>query len=122
MRRIMAVAGLLVTMGVAAAAQGGGGMGGPGGMQRMQEMMFKGIELTADQKPRIEAIQKKQMEDMQAIDRDAPDRREKMTALRAKAADAIKAVLTPDQQKVFDANREDMQKMMQNRPPRPPAD
>ena len=119
MRRMMAVAGLLVTMGGAAAAQGG--MGGGGGMQRMQEMMFKGIELTADQKTKVEAIQKQQQADMQGIDRQAPDGREKMTALRNKTNDAIKAVLTPDQQKVFDANREEMQKMMQNRPPRPPA-
>jgi len=106
MRRMMAVTGLLVTMGGAAAAQGGPmGSGGAGGMQRMQEMMFKGIELTTDQKARIEAIQKQQMTDLQAIDRQAPDGREKMTAVRSKANDAIKAVLTPDQQKVFDANR-----------------
>lgn len=119
MRRMMAVAGLLVTMGGAAAAQGGG-MGG-GGAQRMQEMLFKGIELTADQKTKIEAVQKQQLEELQGIDREAPDRREKMTAVRAKANDAIKAVLTPDQQKLFDANREEMQKMMPARPPRPPA-
>jgi Spy/CpxP family protein refolding chaperone len=120
---MMAVAGLLVTMGGAAAAQGGGmgGMGGGGGMQRMQEMLFKGIELTADQKTRIEAIQKQQATDMQGIDRTAPEGREKMAAVRAKATDAMKAILTPDQQKVFDTNREEMQKMMQNRPPRPPA-
>ena len=56
---------------------------------------------------------------MQGIDRQAPDGREKMTAVRNKSTDAIKAVLTPDQQKVFEANREEMQKMMQNRQ-RPP--
>ncbi len=120
-RRMMAAAGLLVTMAAVAAAQGGppptGGMGG--GMQQMQEMLFKGIDLQADQKNKIDAIQKQQMTDIQAIDRQAVGGREKIAEIRNKGTDAIRALLTPDQQKTFDANRDEMRKTMQARP-RPP--
>lgn len=128
MRRMIAVAGMLVVMAGISGAQGGpptggmeGGRGGRGGMQRMEEMMFKGITLTADQKSKIDAVQAQQRKDMQAIDRKAPDSREKMGGIRDKSMAAIKAVLTPEQQKAYDANRDEMQKNMQKRQ-RPPAE
>lgn len=108
-------------------AQGGMGMG-RGGM--MGQMLLKDITLTADQQTKVDAIQAKYREQMQAAraemqggDRDAA--RAKMRDLMSKESDEIKAVLTDDQKKQFDANVKDMearrQQMMQQgggaRPP-----
>ncbi len=132
-RRMIAVAGMLVAMAGASGAQAAGGTAGGGdrmgavggrggmrGMQRQEEMMFKGIALTADQKARIDAIRKQQKADRQGIDRQSTDGRAKMLEARNKSMAAIKAVLTPEQLKAYDANREEMQKTMQKRR-RPPA-
>ncbi len=107
----------------------GGGMG-MGRGQGMGQMLLKGITLSADQQTKVDSIQAKYREQMQSVrsemqsgDRDAA--RAKMRELMTKQSDEIKAVLTDDQKKQFDANVQEMearrQQMMQNgggaRPP-----
>lgn len=108
-------------------AQGGMGMGRGMGMA---QMLMKDITLTADQQTKFDAIQAKYREQMQAAraemqggDRDAA--RAKMRELMSKQSEEIKAILTDDQKKQFDANQKEMearrQQMMQGgggqRPP-----
>jgi len=84
---------------------GGGGPGGGGGhrmnpeqqVQRLDEM----VTLTAEQRTKITEIFKKQGEAVQAIPQE--ERREKGQALRKATHDEIRALLTPEQQKKFDA-------------------
>ena len=90
----------------APAQQGGPGGGGRGGFNRT----LNGIELTDAQKAKVAEIQAKYQPEMQAI-RDAMqgggDRAEgftKMQALNDKRNPEIRAVLTADQQVIFDKN------------------
>src|SRR4051812_28947803 len=82
------------------------GGGGGGQRQRMtpEQMVTRldeAVTLTAEQKTKVAEIYKKQTEAMAAIPQE--ERREKGAELR-KATDAqIRALLTPDQQKKFDA-------------------
>lgn len=96
----------------AASAQGGGG-GGRGG--RGMQMLMQNITLTAEQQAKVDSVRQKYMTDRQALmpaeggmaamDSTA---RGKMQALTQKQYDDIRAVLTADQQKVFDENRKNM--------------
>ncbi len=98
-------------------AQGGGG--GMGGGQRMsaeerKAKMFEGITLTADQKTKIDTVMaqtaKKQAELRASMTPDG-DRQAMMTKnreMQAEQTKAIKAVLTADQNTVFDKNMEGM--------------
>ena len=90
----------------APAQQGGPGGGGRGGFNRT----MNGIELTEAQKAKVAEIQAKYQPEMQAI-RDAmqgggdrADGMAKMQALNEKRNPEIRAVLTPDQQVIFDKN------------------
>ncbi len=118
--RILALA---LTLGVASVAQaqgggGGGGMGGGRGGMSMEERkakMFEGITLTADQKTKIDTIMAqtaKKQQDMRAQMQGGGDRQAMMESMRSLQADqtkAIKAVLTAEQQPIFDKNMEAMQ-------------
>ena len=92
----------------------GGGMGG---------MLLKDITLTDAQKDQIKAIREKympqQMELRKAVQATgtSPDEatRAKMNDLQEKQAAEIRAVLTADQQKVFDANLKEMRDRMEAR-------
>ena len=119
----------LVLMATTASAQGGqGGMGqggqggmGQGGAQRMNEMLFKDITLTDAQKAQIDTIQTKGREEgramMQGGSMQDPSMREKMMEMRKKQNDAIRAILTADQQAIFDKNLAAMPQGGGRRPP-----
>ena len=122
----MAIAGV-VFMGVASVASAQGGPGGPrmdrGGMNRM---LFAGIELTDAQKDQIQKISEKYRAEREAL-RPAgaqnegppppPDdaTRAKMDAIRAKSNAEYRAVLTADQQVIFDKNLAEMKARMEER-------
>lgn len=78
--------------------------------RQMQAMMFEGITLTDAQTKSRDSIQTAYQGKMQAA------AREDRMALREEQQKAIRALLTADQQKVYDAN---LEKMRANRPQRP---
>ena len=115
------VAALCVGMTTIAAAQGtpqgqgegrrGGGMGG---------MLLQGITLTDAQKDQVKTIREKYLPQLlelrkatQATGAPADDAtRAKMTDLQSKQAAEIRAILTADQQTVFDKNLAEMKEHM----------
>lgn len=109
--RMLAAAALVLTASTAMAQGGpGGGQGGGQGMaQRQNEMLFKDITLSDAQKAKVDSIQAAGRAEMQAMMQGGgmqdPANREKMMATRAKQMDAVRAVLTAEQQAVFDKNR-----------------
>jgi Spy/CpxP family protein refolding chaperone len=112
---------LLVAMtALPAAAQGGQGRGGQM-QQRMREMLFEGITLTAVQQASVDSIQKAiQEERMEMRQNGGGDRDAMMAAMQAsqkKEMDAIRAVLTAEQMPTFDANVEKLQQMRRRRGP-----
>ena len=106
--RILAAAALVLVATTAAAQGGQGGGMGQGGAARMNEMLFKDITLTDAQKAKVDSIQTHAREATQAMMQGGgmqdPGMREKMTEMRAKTNADIRAVLTADQQPVFDKN------------------
>jgi Spy/CpxP family protein refolding chaperone len=94
--------------------RGGGGMGG---------MLLKDITLTDAQKDRIKTIREKYMPQQMELRKaaqatgTAPDEatRTKMMDLQTKQAADIRAVLTADQQAIFDKNMADMKARMETR-------
>jgi protein CpxP len=111
MKKLFAVAGLLVTMAGAASAQGGGGGGGRAQMtpeQRLERTMgqlFKDITLTDAVKAKAETIIKTAMEASAGVDRTAPEGMAKITEINKKRNDDLKALLTSDaDKKQFDTN------------------
>jgi Spy/CpxP family protein refolding chaperone len=112
----IAAAAMLVLVASTAQAQGGGQPGGQmgqgGGQGRMNEMLFKGIELTADQKTKIDSIQAAGRTAMQGMMQsggmqDSTTRAKMMDARKKQNLD-IRAVLTAEQQVVFDKNLAEM--------------
>jgi Spy/CpxP family protein refolding chaperone len=110
---------------------GRGGRGGPGGPGMMEHALFKNITLTDAQKARLAEVQKAERSSMTA---DSGARRAQFDAMRkarqsgdtatanrlmleqrtkmeqqfATHTAAVRAILTPDQQKQFDANVAEM--------------
>jgi Spy/CpxP family protein refolding chaperone len=85
-----------------------GGMGGEG-RQRMDAMLFNGITLTADQQAQVDSIRARHRADAQGLDpRNNPDDRQKMMQSMQTQMSEIRAVLTADQQAVFDQNVQQM--------------
>jgi Spy/CpxP family protein refolding chaperone len=82
------------------------------------EMLMQGITLTDAQKASVDSIAQSfraQMPPMQqGTPPDSATRAKRMEVMQKQTA-AVRTVLTPDQQKVFDKNVEDM-KSMGNRP------
>ena len=84
--------------------------GGPGGGRGGFNRSMNGIELTDAQKTKVAEIQAKYQPDLQAIRESMQgggDRAEaftKMQAIRDKMNPEIRAVLTADQQTIFDKN------------------
>ncbi len=108
--RIVAfVAALLVGGAAIASAQGAMQQGGQG-----RRTQLDGIELTDAQKSKLDEIQKKYQPEMMALReefRNGGDRAELMkkgVALRDKSSAEIRAILTPDQQVVFDKHTAEM--------------
>lgn len=98
--------------------QGGPGMRGGRGMA----MLFEGITLTDAQQTKVDSISAKYRAERQKMMPNGmgggpPDEsmRAKMTEMMNKQNAEIRAVLTPEQQKTFDANVEKRKQMMQQR-------
>jgi len=94
--------------------RGGGGMGG---------MLLKDITLTDSQKAQVKTIREKYLPQQMELRKAAqasggpPDEatRSKMMDLQEKQAAEIRAILTADQQKVFDGNLKEMRDRMEAR-------
>jgi|SRR5512138_1025099 Spy/CpxP family protein refolding chaperone len=111
--RVYALLAALVAFAAPAAyAQGGGG--GQGGGRQMERMM-QGITLTDAQKTKVDSIAQSFRAQMPAFTPGQPPdsaaRAKRMEVMQKQQA-AIRTVLTPDQQKVFDKNVEDMRANM----------
>jgi Spy/CpxP family protein refolding chaperone len=113
MKKLIAVAAMLVTMAGAASAQGGGGGGGGMGrggtpeqqIERNMTRLFAGITLNDAQKAKATDILKKAMEAMAGVDRQAPEGMAKMQEVNKKRNEDLKALLTSDDdKKKFDEN------------------
>lgn len=122
--RMLTAAALVLVASTASAQSGQGGMGQGGGQgmaQRQNEMLFKDITLTDAQKAQIDTIQTKAREEQRAMMQGGgmqdPSMREKMTEMRKKQMDAIRVVLTAEQQAIFDKNLAAMPAMGARRPP-----
>ncbi|HTX66081.1 MAG TPA: hypothetical protein VMD31_09935 [Opitutaceae bacterium] len=97
----------------------GGGMGGmgmrQGGPNRRMQALLNGITLTAQQQSRVDSIEAKYQPQRRALfSRGMPPdsaTRAQMATLQTQENGEIRAVLTPDQQKVFDKNLADMPPM-----------
>jgi len=92
---------------------GGPGMRGQAGFDRLAEQ----LNLTDDQKPKVQSIMKAQMEKIRDLRQDTSltpeDHKAKMKAIRENTVTQMKAVLTADQFQKWQA----MQSQMRNRPP-----
>ena len=114
-RIVALVAALLVGAATIASAQGAAQQGGQG----RRNMQLDGIELTDAQKSKLDEIQKKYQPEMMALRdeiRNGGDRAELMkkgSALRDKSSAEIRAILTPDQQVVFDKHTAEMKARME---------
>ena len=115
--RIVALAGMVALAAPAAFAQGGGG--GQGGGRGMQRLM-QGITLDAKQQASVDSIQKAFRAQMPPMQQGTPPdsaTRAKGRELMQKQYAAVRNVLTPDQQKVFDKNLADMRSQMKTPKP-----
>ncbi|HUF26355.1 MAG TPA: hypothetical protein VMM18_05165 [Gemmatimonadaceae bacterium] len=107
---------------VAHAQQGppGGGRGGMGG--NPGRMLMQNITLTAEQQVRVDSISAKYQAEMTAMRQGggggmSDEARQRMMESRTKLQADLRAVLTAEQQKVFDENAAAMASRMQRRPP-----
>ena len=101
----------------------GGRRGGPGGGmgRRMDEMLFSGITLTTDQRARIDSIRATYRAQNEGLDpRNNPADRDTMRQRMQAQMTEIRAVLTTDQQAVFDRNVADMRSRMRGGADGPP--
>jgi Spy/CpxP family protein refolding chaperone len=116
--RVFALVGALLAFAAPSAyAQGGGGQGGRG---RQMQMLMEGIELTDAQKASVDSIAQVYRAQMPAFTPGQPmdsTARAKRMEVMQKQYDAIRGVLTADQQKVYDKNLEEMRSRMHR--PRP---
>jgi Spy/CpxP family protein refolding chaperone len=106
---------------VVASAQGGPPagaqqQGGPG--RGRPNLQMKDITLTAEQQTKIEEINKKYAPEMQVIREsmqgggDRAEGMKKMTGLRSKMSPEVRAILTAEQQAIYDKNTADMKARM----------
>ena len=112
--------GLMLVATSIAAAQFPGGGGGGGFAERRMQRLLQGITLTADQKSKVDSITTKYRAQMPPFTPGTPPdsaTRAKMRALFGNQDEEIRAVLTPDQQKVWDRNVTEMRNRMQHRAP-----
>jgi Spy/CpxP family protein refolding chaperone len=103
--------GLALALSASAAVAQGPGQGGPG--RRMQALM-NGITLTAEQQARVDSIVAAFRAQMPPFTPGSPPDSATMARRRElirQQDDAIRAVLTPEQQTVFDRNREQLPTM-----------
>jgi Spy/CpxP family protein refolding chaperone len=91
----------------------GGNGGGPGGGARMEEMLLRGITLSADQQQRIESIRANYRTQMEQTRQSGNTDRTAMRTMMEKQQADIRAVLTTDQQSQFDKNVAEMRARQQ---------
>jgi Spy/CpxP family protein refolding chaperone len=106
LRMAMMAAALFAVVTTTAKAQGGGGGGGRGGMNPaviVKDSLKASDAVVAKVDSIWKAFQAEQAPLMEAARGGDADARGKMTALRTKATDAIKALLTEEQKTKFDA-------------------
>ena len=88
-------------------------------------MLTKRLNLSADQKAKVDGIFKSEQEQMQKIRGDAsvsqPDRRAKMMDTHKASNDQIRALLNPDQQKKWDEMQAQREQWGKGRHEPPPA-
>lgn len=114
-RIVALVAALLIGGAAVASAQGAVQQGGPG----RRNMQLDGIELTEAQKVKLEEIQRKYQPEMMALRTefqnggDRADLMRKSGALRDRSSAEIRAILTADQQVVFDKHSAEMKARME---------
>jgi len=112
---------VLLAATVATAQTQGGGPGGGGGFgQRRMQRLLQGIALTAEQQAKVDSITAKYRPQMPAFTPGTPPdsaTRAKLRALYGNQDEEIRALLTPDQQKVWDQNVTEMRNRMQQRAP-----
>ena len=117
--RLAILTGALVLLGSSVAlAQGAPGPGGFAA-RRMQRLL-QGITLTPEQQAKVDSITARYAAQMPAFTPGAPPdsvTRAKMRDLNQKQDAEVRALLTPEQQKTWDANIEQMRSRMQQRPP-----
>jgi Spy/CpxP family protein refolding chaperone len=107
MRRYSFLMVALLALG-ATAAQAQTPMRGPG---RRMELLFKDITLTPAQQAKVDSIQGRYRSERPSFTPGTPPdsaTRDKIRALFQRERDDLRAVLTPDQQKTFDRNVEEM--------------
>ena len=96
-----------------------GGRGGPRGDRGGEQMLFRGITLSDAQRQQVDSINAKYRTQMQSLRENAGDDRrqafQQMRDLMERRNAEVRAVLTPDQQKVFDQNVEEMRSRMRER-------
>ena len=83
------------------------------GPERRAQLLFKGITLTLEQQAKVDSIQKYYREQMPSFTPGSPPdsvTREKVRGLFRHQVEDIRAVLTADQQKVFDTNLAELRK------------
>jgi len=120
MRRLnIAACSLMLLAAASAPAMAQGNMGGgrmdPAQMvERSTTRLLTGITLTAAQTDSVKAINDRLATAAKA--ETGGDMRAKMTEMRTNQRTQLRAVLTPDQQTVFDKNIADMEKARMNRP------
>jgi len=81
------------------------------GGARRRELLFKDITLTPAQQAKVDSIQGRYRSERPSFTPGTPPdsaTREKIRALFQRERDDLRAVLTPDQQKIFDRNVEEM--------------
>jgi len=113
----LAVLGLGLVAVPALRAQTPGGPPSAGGGQRgrMQAMLMKGITLTPVQQAQVDSIRahyRAQMPQMTPGTPPSDADRQKMMGLMQASSKAVRGVLTPDQQAIYDKNMADMQQQM----------
>jgi Spy/CpxP family protein refolding chaperone len=116
--RVVALGALLLVVGaVTARAQAGGSQQGQTG--RRPDRLLENMMLTESQKAKIEGINRKYQPEIQAIVEsmnnggDRGEAMQKRNALLEKMQPEIRAVLTPDQQAIFDKNAAEMKARLQ---------
>ncbi len=116
MRRLVTLCiGLMFVATLAVAQAPGGGFAG-----RRMERLLHGITLTAEQQVKVDSITARYRAQMPPFTPGAqPDSatRAKMRTLFGNQDEEIRALLTPDQQKVWDQNVTAMRNRMQQRAP-----
>ena len=113
--RFLGVAVVTLVLAVSPAHAQGGGGGGQGRGGRQMEMLMQGITLTDAQKASVDSIGQAFRAQMPPMQQGTPPdsaTRAKMMDVRQKQYAAIRTVLTPDQQKTFDKNVEEMRANM----------